>query len=327
MAVRRRAAGLGLTLCALACRAQTVRVATFNVAEDVSANAEVIRRIDPDILLLNEVDDLGALAYPHVFQPAVNAGVPSGFDLDHDGKTDGPGDALGFGTYPGQYGMAVVSRYPIGQTRCFAGLLWRDVPDNAIPDGWYSDAALDVLPLSSKNHCVVPIEIGSQRLHFLVSHPTPPVFDGPEDRNGRRNHDEIRLWVDLIDGAPYLGHALPEGARFVVAGDLNADPHDGDTFEDPLRPLLQRVSDPRPGSAGASEAAAQQGGRNAEHRGPPQLDTADFPDDVVGNLRVDYVLPGPGLTMKGAGVHWPKAAEWTPASDHRLVWVDLTWPR
>ena len=24
-------------------------------------------------------------------------------------------------------------------------------------------------------------------MHFLVSHPTPPVFDGPENRNGLRN--------------------------------------------------------------------------------------------------------------------------------------------
>ena len=327
MAVRRRAAGLGLAIALVGCRAQTVRVATFNVSENVAANAEVIRRVDPDVLLLNEVDDPAGLPYPHVFRPPVNTGVPSGFDLDHDGRSDGPGDALGYGIYPGQYGMAVVSRYPIGQAHCFGELRWRDVPDHAIPDGWYSDAALDVLPLSSKNHCVVPIEIRDERLHLLVSHPTPPVFDGPEDRNGRRNHDEIRLWVDLIDGAGYLDHRLPDGARFVIAGDLNADPHDGDAFAGPMGPLLQRVRDPLPASAGASEAAAQQGGRNAEHRGPPQLDTADFPDDAVGNLRVDYVLPSPNLTVKGAGVHWPKASEWTPVSDHRLVWVDLRWPR
>ena len=35
-------------------------------------------------------------------------------------------------------------------------------------------------------------------VHFLVSHPTPPVFDGPEDRNGTRNFDEIRFWADYV---------------------------------------------------------------------------------------------------------------------------------
>ncbi len=35
-------------------------------------------------------------------------------------------------------------------------------------------------------------------VHFLVSHPTPPVFDGPEDRNGARNADEIRLWQEYL---------------------------------------------------------------------------------------------------------------------------------
>ena len=36
----------------------------------------------------------------------------------------------------------------------------------------------------------------AETVHFLVSHPTPPVFDGPEDRNGPRNYDEIRFWAD-----------------------------------------------------------------------------------------------------------------------------------
>ena len=44
----------------------------------------------------------------------------------------------------------------------------------------------------------MPIVIGRKTVHFLVSHPTPPVFDGPEDRNGTRNHDEIRFWADYI---------------------------------------------------------------------------------------------------------------------------------
>ncbi len=69
------------------------------------------------------------------------------------------------------------------------------------PDGtpWYTPGPeLDSFRLSSKSHWDVPIEIGKKTVHFLVSHPTPPVFDGPEDRNGTRNHDEIRFWADYV---------------------------------------------------------------------------------------------------------------------------------
>ena len=35
-------------------------------------------------------------------------------------------------------------------------------------------------------------------VHFLVHHPTPPVFDGAEHRNRLRNHDEIRFFADYV---------------------------------------------------------------------------------------------------------------------------------
>ncbi len=333
-----------------------LRVATFNAAlfrdppRDLVADLEagdpqvvsisaIVRAVDPDVLLMNEVDHGEAasilasrwLRYPYVFAPPVNTGEPTGLDLDRDGVLGGPGDAKGYGRKPGQYGFAVFSRYPIAldEVRCFGDLLWRDVPDAAIPPDWYPPEALAVLPLSSKNHCVVPIDARGRRLWLLVSHPTPPVFDGPEDRNGRRNHDEIRLIADLLDGAAWLGRALPVEASVVVLGDLNADPNDGDTFENPMRLLLEhpRLQDPRPRSTGAVVAARAQGGVNAQHRTPAELDTTDWPEDMSGNLRIDYVLPSRDLQVRDAGVFWPapgeRGAEWVDASDHRLVWVDL----
>ena len=48
-------------------------------------------------------------------------------------------------------------------------------------------------------------------MHLLVAHPTPPTFDGAEDRNGTRNHDEIRFWADYV--RPARGHYMYDDAR------------------------------------------------------------------------------------------------------------------
>lgn len=345
--------------------------------------AEVIQRVRPDVLLVNEFDfdpdgraaelfqknylgvaQNGAepITYPYQFTAEVNTGVASGRDLDNDGTvvTD-PGargygnDAIGFGLFPGQYGMVIYSKFPIdrGGVRQFQKLLWKDMPGALLPtkpDGspWYDAGDLAVLRLSSKSHWDVPITVGGKVVHVLASHPTPPAFDGPEDRNGKRNHDEIRLWADYLTGgsnAEYLRRALPPGAAadppgsFVILGDMNADPVDGGSIEGTIQQLLKhpRVNaDAVPQSGGAKEAADDQGGLNADHKGAPEFDTADFPDKSVGNLRVDYVLPSKDLDVVGKGVFWPSRADdlarlvrMSPevaTSDHRLVYVDLKRP-
>ncbi|MCV6597861.1 MAG: endonuclease/exonuclease/phosphatase family protein, partial [Mangrovicoccus sp.] len=282
--------------------------------------------------------------------PPVNTGIDSGFDLDGDGRLGGPGDAWGYGAFPGQYGFAVFSRLPldIEAARQFQTLRWIDMPGALLtapdpkgqnltgPGGYYSQDAAEALRLSSKTHLDLPLRIGDSILHLLAAHPTPPVFDGPEDRNGKRNHDEIRFWADYIDGADWMvddaGRAggLAPGQRFVILGDLNADPFDGDSTNAPAQLLLEHpailgsASDPAitPMSEGALAAA-----ENRNHKGDPRFDTADF-GKRPGNLRVDYVLPSKnGLALQGSGVAWPPPehpmAEAARASDHRLVWLDL----
>lgn len=340
--------------------------------------AEVLQRVAPDVVLINEFDydprgealrlfDARYLqkswhgARPlHLrdrFAPPVNTGVPSGIDLDHDGRIGGPNDALGFGLFPGQYGLAVYSSLPIERsvTRSFRRFLWASMPQSVLPPDWYSPQALAALPLSSKNHVDLSLRLpGGKRLHLLVSHPTPPAFDGPEDRNGRRNHDEIRLWADylspdranyLIDDAGQTG-GLDANASFVIMGDLNADPDDGGSFDHAIRQLLNhpRVNPVvargalRPYSAGATSATTRQSGANQIHVGESRFDTADFADagrDAPGNLRVDYVLPSKDLQICGSGVFWPAPEDplWRlvnddvrTSSDHRLVWVDIALP-
>ncbi|MEM9302382.1 MAG: endonuclease/exonuclease/phosphatase family protein, partial [Pseudomonadota bacterium] len=167
------------------------------------------------------------------------------------------------------------------------------------------------------------------------SHPTPPVFDGPEDRNGLRNADEIRFWRYYIDGEPFRDDqervgGLAGDSAFIIAGDLNADPLDGASTGQPAGALLDHPrirATPAPRSAGAVEKALADGGVNRTHRSQAATDTADFGDGQAGNLRVDYVLPSTNLDVLGAGVFWPDAeapgAAWIDASDHRLVWIDV----
>lgn len=332
--------------------------------------ARVLRTVRPDIVLLNEFDfrednkavqcflehylDATAdwapeepISYPYFFTAPVNTGVPSGRDFDHDGKTDGPGDTIGFGKFPGQYGMVLLSRFPIetNDVRTFQKLLWKSMPDALLPPGdrndrqnWYDEEDLNHLRLSSKSHWDIPVRIDDQVLHVLTSHPTPPSFDGPEDRNGRRNHDEIRLWAEylsegektwLIDDQGRSG-ALPGNAAFVILGDQNADPNDGASYQFAINQLLNhpRINkELTPSSAGGVEAGKKQGDKNFEHKGDHSHDTADFNDRGVGNLRADYVLPSKDLDAIAAAVFWPLStepgAEIVHCSDHRLVWVDL----
>ena len=363
----------------------TIRFATFNVSmyreapgalvqelagsgsEQVRNVAEIIQRVAPDVLLLNEFDyDAGGEAlrlfrerflevsqhgappihYEYAYAAPSNTGVPSGLDLNGDGKTGTADDALGFGQFPGQYAFAILSRFPlrVDQLRSFQQFLWKDMPQSLLPQDFYDEQKRAVLRLSSKNHVDLPVKLPDGRtIHLLASHPTPPSFDGPEDRNGRRNADEIRLWADYITPGQdsYLhddqgsSGGLAQKTSFVVLGDMNADPNDGDAWPGAIKHLLDSprihqavaTGDLVPKATGGAGFAR----RNPNHRGDPAADTAAF----AGGLRVDYVLPSSNLDPLASGIFWPDEKDplaylvaWPeggePASsDHHLVWVDI----
>jgi endonuclease/exonuclease/phosphatase family metal-dependent hydrolase len=326
--------------------------------------AEIIQRNNPDIILLNEFDyseqsaqdiqlflanylqvsqsGANAIRYPYFYAAPVNTGVDSGLDLDKDGVASGTkGDAFGFGFFPGHYGMLVLSKYPIQQeqVRTFQNFLWKDMPDNLLTtikeqsgQDYYSQQAQQILRLSSKSHWDIPIKIGNQTLHVLASHPTPPVFDGPENRNGKRNHDEIRFWIDYIsrdvladsqssyiyDDKGNRGGFV--GQHFVIAGDLNASPDEGDGIKSGIKGLLNHAlvnntyiptSEGAKSNKVASDYATQH--------------TASW------GMRADYVLPSTTLEITNGGVFWPLVdaplyrlvEDRQSSSDHRLVWVDI----
>ena len=304
-----------------------VRVATFNASLNRNNNntlyeellagnatnqaaiiAQIIQRNNPDILLINEFDyDPRNLAlfqqnflsksfsgttpvtYPYSYIAPSNTGIPTGFDLNNNNFTGGGDDAFGFGAFPGQFGMAVYSKFPIATAsiRTFQKFLWNDMPNNLIPQPFYSPQEVAILRLSSKSHWDIPINVNGAIIHFLVSHPTPPVFDGPEDRNGRRNYDEIRFWADYIKGLNYMYDdnnvpgGLPLGSSFIIAGDQNSDPNDGDSIKGAAQLLLEHPlinNSTPPTSLGAVQQATLQGQANVNHTSNPAFDTADFAD-------------------------------------------------
>ncbi|MGO2129787.1 MAG: endonuclease/exonuclease/phosphatase family protein [Pseudoalteromonas prydzensis] len=363
--------------------ANTLRVATFNVSMDatnytekdqqVDPNAlvnalqnkhpqikniaEIIQRVRPDILLLNEFDYISkaqgidyfkanylaisqnkqpAIDYPYSYIAPVNTGLKTPFDLDHDGQATGvKGDAFGFGFFEGHYGMAVLSRYPIDfdKIRTLQTFKYKDMPAAQMPidpktgENWYNQEQWQVLRLSSKSFWDLPITVKGKTLHVIASHPTPPVFDGDEDRNGKRNHDEVRLIKDYIANADYLyddngvkGGLAPQ-SRFVVVGDLNAAP-EGDkkrpnTTDQLLKnPLIN--SQFVPSSKGAKTSYSEK---------YAAAYTAFW------QARVDYVLPSTyGIDVHDGGVFWPvKNSELyrlikdrNASSDHRMVWLDIS---
>lgn len=333
----------------------------------VAVAAEVILRVRPDILLLMGFDhdaenralsafrtvlrtgvaDVEGLNFPYAYSPPQNAGLPSGLDLDGDGLLHGPADAFGFGEFRGQGGMAILSRLPLDldEARDFSTVLWRDLAEPDLPehaDGrpFPTARAQAAMRLSSFGHWDVPVTLpDGRRIHLLASYSSPPVFDGPEDVNGRRNRDELRFWDQYLGGHPFTaaqgGTVRYSRAPYILLAGLNIDPNDGDGAAADLRRLLARrlFRDPGPRSAGGVAAAARQAGINLRQAGDPARDTADWRDDPgPGNLRVDYVLPSPALTPRASGVFWPAPDQDQAAlvergqslgTRHRLVWVDL----
>ncbi|CUH64716.1 3-phytase (myo-inositol-hexaphosphate 3-phosphohydrolase) [Thalassovita gelatinovora] len=330
-------------LVAASAQADTIRIASFNTElarkgpglllrdigkndPQVTAVQRVIVRAGGDIVVLQGIDyDFNGLAisalrdgiadlgqeYPHTFALRPNSGWQTGIDLDGDGRIGGPRDAQGYGLFSGQGGMAVLSRFPIltDEVVDLSGLLWaqQEWAEGPRAPGVLRPQAASVQRLSSVGHWAVPVLLpGGGRITLLVFHASPPVFDGPEDRNGYRNADELRLWLAYLDGT------VP-GARtgpFVIAGDANADMARGEGRKPALRALLNdpRLRDPVPVS------------------GSGHADTVIWKQ--TGPMRVDYILPAADLPVLAAGVVSPGPEDsFAPvvdqASRHRLVWVDL----
>ena len=112
-----------------------------------------------------------------------------------------------------------------------------------------------------------------------------------EERNRRRNHDEVAFWRAYLD----KGKAT---APFILLGTANVDPLRGSGLRGAIEgllahPILQNPFGDTP--------------------------TAVFSDKMPEGLQVDYLLPSADWTVVDQGI------ETVPnASRHSLLWVDIT---
>lgn len=301
-----------------------------------AAAVQVLVALDADVLVLTGMDyDLSGQAlaalqarlrasgqdYPFTLPLRPNTGVPTGLDLDHDGGLNGARDAQGFGWFPGQAGIAVLSRLPLQAEalRDYSGFLWQDLPNANLPPDLTVEAKA-IQRLASTGFYDLPVTVDDTDLRLLIYAATPPLFDGPEQRNRRRNADETAFWLHFLQGE--LALPAPR-SDFVVIGLANLDPYDGAGDPETLLALLTSplVQDPAPrGTSGHVDPG---------QRGEPALDTVQLKDGR--GLRLDYILPSADLDVTSAGVMWPAPSDplapvLQAASDHRPVWVTIELP-
>lgn len=311
--------------------------------DQIEDGIQVLARLNADIVLLTDFDyDLDGAAvsalkdrlgrlgviYADALALRPNTGIKTWLDMNHDGQFSGPRDAQAYGRFAGQAGMAILSRFPIDRSHILdmTAVLWKDLPGADLPPDMTEQEKL-LQRLSNAGHYVVPIAYSpGMTLNLMAYSATSPLFDGPEDRNGRRNADETNLWLHFLKGdlpqsplskAPFRKPMGP----FVLLGQPNLDPWHGEGRPEALRALLASpyVRDTKPRNAGARDD-------------PGRAGDASFHTALVGKsgkgMRLDVVLPARGIRVLSSGVYWPAdsdpfASRIAAASRHRPVWVAI----
>lgn len=306
-----------------------VLVLTGVTYDDAEMVAEYLR----SLYFSSGQDGLAGMDYPHVFTAGTNSGQESGADLDGDGIIGGPGDAIGYGEYPGEYGMIVFSKHPIvdDEARTFQNFLWRDLPDRSMPSG-FSELEASILRLQESSFWDIPVEVPghSDHVHVLA---TSVAAQQPSETEAARAEDIRTVISDYIAGSAWYltddagrsGGLGPEADAIVAGAPVAtaAEPSealetlmDSDRLQDPQpEPITEVPMDQRSEAQGQTDRTA----------------TRHVPGDR--DRRASLVLPGSGLEVSNSGIFWPAEGEdgfalVDPSSSHslqdRLVWVDLT---
>jgi len=345
------------------------RVGTYNIEilsssklndpdePQVNAAVEVIARVSPDILAIQELQyELEAGETPGAMDEANNGRVladlmraadetggydhtlivlgNSGFDWPgYDPDVHDPYFGPGGSTPPGMFNMAVISRYPIlvDQVEFIIDFSWTDLPENSLS---VLEATTGVVvpagfPLFSAGLLVAPIDLGDEILYLVVLQTTPPHVS---DIHKHRNLDQLTGLRLLVDGAlPGYEDALPSDARFVLVGDWNADGDHGDGFPEAIYQLLEHpsITPFQPTGAGSIGVSPE---KNTTASVCGEGDGLDAADPATGmQFQMDYVLPSANLGAPiTGGMFYPdfetEPDDWAlacAASNHMLLWGDL----
>lgn len=298
---------------------------------------QIATRVNEEYLSRGQNGQSG-IQYPHVYTAPTNSGIESGADLDGDGRIGGPADALGYGRYAGERGMAVFSTYPIAENevRTFQDFLWQDMPGNSIPEDEFSKLEQSVIPLPSTSLWDIPLEVPGETGHVHVVATDLNSPPGPTSPDVARSEDQRRMVAEFVSGASWYLYddegaygGLEPGTPFVLAGSL-ADAQEMQTWPDDQVPALDSLlkggalQDPAP-EAITTEPLPQRRDAAVD----PQATHGLAGGDAV---RSSYVLPAAGLDIDSSGVFWPAEGEFgfklvDPADPDapvgRLVWLDI----
>jgi hypothetical protein len=332
----------------------------------VTAAAEVIARFAPDIVSINElqydmvnVPTSGLPGAPyakaggfqggaenavrlaaHVTKAAADVTYPhtlitrgnSGYYWEGDDLGQSSYVLRGWGEWPGRFNTAVLSRYPIleNEVRVIHDIPWKSLPETSI-DKMKQAEGIDVpdgFPIFEKSLNIVPVDLGDRVLYLVLLHTVSPAFD---PINPYRNFDELRALRLFLDGALPGVEPLSADARFVILGDLNADPDDGDGLAGAIEQLVNHPSVVAWYPAGHGTKGAN-GQLNTYVSGCGKDDGTTVTDPTKKfQMQLDYILPGKTIGQPKAGeVFWPdhvaSPEDWAlrcTASDHALLYADL----
>lgn len=312
--------------------------------------AETAQVNEPDVLVLTGIsyDEDGRIAeilkdqylasgqngqagqnYPHVFAAPSNSGIDSGVDLDGDGTVGGPGDAMGYGQYPGEEGMIIFSKEPLDteNARTFQEFLWKDLPGSSLEEGDFTQAEESILRLASTSLWDVPVLVDGSPVHIVASATAAPAE--PSTADVARSEDMAELISDYVASEAWYLYddeggegGIAPGADAVVVGEPSLSDEDGlhqltdhSVLEDPAPEAVTETSlQSRPGPISQTDALATRWVDGGEDQ------------------RASVALPSGGLDVSGSGIFWPGEGEFgyetvdpavTRSLNDRLVWLDI----
>ncbi len=140
-------------------------------------------------------------------------------------------DQVNFGTMPGQYSSALLSKYEIISKKVFSKILWSDF-NAAIDLKEFRTADGSAFPESAelfdKNFSDITVSIDNKEVHIILLHTVAAFnFGNAKSPNYKRNRDQLRFLEWYLTGSTDIPVNLPKikplksTDYFVAVGDWN----------------------------------------------------------------------------------------------------------